>query len=104
MRRGRLVQRVLGRDPDIVVQELGRKIGPIGPCHRVKFRMDLKRTKRRGISKRFENGTVQLRREIDLSDGAVAKPKPEDETADVPSLDHVIGHHGYSNGSIRVSG
>jgi hypothetical protein len=61
-------------------------------------------TKPPGIPKRLEDRTEQLRRQVNLTDSAVAKPKPEDETADVPSLDHVIGHHVYSNGSIRMSG
>jgi hypothetical protein len=86
------------------VQELWREISPIGPCHGVKFRMDLKCTKRRGVPKRLEDRTVELRRQVNLADGTVAKPKPEDETADVSSLDYVIGHHDYSNGSIRMSG
>jgi hypothetical protein len=40
----------------------------------------------------------------DRASRAVSKPEPEDESADVPSFDHVIGHHTYSNGSIRMSG
>jgi len=66
--------------------------------------MYLKFAKRRGIPERLEYRTVQLRRQVNFSDGAIAKPKPEDETADVPSLDHVIGHDVYSKGSIRTSG
>jgi hypothetical protein len=103
-KRGRLVQCVLGRDPNVVMQELWREISPIGPCHRVKFGMDLKCPKRRWISKRLEDRPLQLRRQVNLSDGAVAKPKPQDETGDVPSLDHIIGHHIHSNGSTRMSG
>jgi len=66
--------------------------------------MNLKRSKHCRIPKGLEHGTVELRRQVNLSRGAVPEPKPEDETADVPSLDDVIGHHAYSNGSIRASG
>ena len=36
---------------------------------------------------------MKLRRQIDFSAGTVPKPEPEDKSTDVPSLDHVIGHH-----------
>jgi hypothetical protein len=54
------MQRVSGRDPNVVVQELWPEICPIRPCHRLKFGMDLKCPKRRGIPKRLEDGTLQL--------------------------------------------
>ncbi len=82
----------LGGHAYFVVQEFGREISSVRPHERLEFRMDLKRAKHGWIAKRLEHRAVKFGGQVDLAGGAVAKPQPDDETADVPRFDDVIGH------------
>ena len=57
-----------------------------------------------GLSKRLEHRAVELCDKVSLPGRTVPKTEPKDKSADVSRLDHVIGHHNYSKGSIRTSG
>ena len=61
-----------GRDPYVVVQELGREVGPVGPCERVKLGMNLKLAEHCRIAERLEHRAVQFWAEVDLARGAAA--------------------------------
>lgn len=45
-----------------------------------------------GIAQRLENRPTQRLGKIDFSGGGIAKPEPQNISADVPSLDNVLVH------------
>lgn len=95
---------MLGGNAHFVMQKLGCEISSIWPHERLKFWMDLKRSKHGWIAKRLEHWPMKFGSQVDFAGGPVAKPKPNDKVADVPRLDDIIGHHAHSKGSMRING
>jgi len=83
----------------IIVQELGREIGPIRPGERVKLRMDLELPEYSGIAQRLEDGAAESRRQIDLATRPVAEAEPHDVAGHIARFDNVIVHAFHSSGA-----
>src|SRR5229473_3626700 len=95
---------MLCRDSHVIVQELRCEVGTIRPDQRVEFRMNRKAPEDEGVSQDLEDGTPQLRREIDFTSRAIAEPKPDNMTGDVARLENVVVLHHYSSGGIGFKG
>src|SRR5438874_8020111 len=88
------------RDADVVVQELRSEIRSVRPHKSTEFLVYTKLLENGRIAQGLEDRAVQFLFQIDLAGRAIAKSKPDHESADVACLDNVVVH-GHSRGAIR---
>ena len=89
----------LGRNGDLVVQELRCKVCPVWPRKGVNLRVDLELDEEVRILERLEHLAVEFVGQINLAVGPVVELDPHDKVANVAGVSY-SNHPFYSRGAI----